>query len=203
MRTALTLGCCLTLAGCAALLNSNRPDYCGPIVKPAWHNSSIRVDRPAVIHNGGVYVVARPFADPGSRRIFAFDLKNGQPLWTTSFPAEKILLATDPILFVEDDGGKMHAVDRKTGKDLAPALLSFQSGTLADGILYTASGISIEARSLDSYQADIKRGSQLSKPLWHIDLLIQPMLSLPPVVANGTVYIAAFSKFQVTPAQAC
>ena len=39
----------LVLTGCAALMNSGRPRYSGPIVKPAWHYASLVIENAPVI----------------------------------------------------------------------------------------------------------------------------------------------------------
>jgi hypothetical protein len=64
----------LFLGGCAALMNSNRPGYNGPIVPPIWHNDSVKVEQTPVIHDGAVYAVASPFQAPDYPRVVASDL---------------------------------------------------------------------------------------------------------------------------------
>jgi len=193
MRWGLLLACSLALVGCAALLNSNRPRYHGPIVKAAWHNSSIHVDRKPVIHDGVVYVVGMPFGGREFRRVYAFDLKSGKPLWENDFPVDKILLTTGSLIFLQENGGRPRLLDAKSGKDLKLSpLLAMRSATAADGVVYSVAGSSLEARTLESLQSD-------NKYLWHAEVPVTPIVSLPPVVAGGTVYVGSLSDFVLTP----
>jgi len=49
----------LVLAACAALLNSGRPKYGGPVIKLLWHNSTLQVTDTPVIRAGVVYAIKR------------------------------------------------------------------------------------------------------------------------------------------------
>jgi outer membrane protein assembly factor BamB len=186
------IACCTLLSGCAALMNSSRPSYHGPIVKPLWHNSSIHVDRTPVIHNGVVYAVAQPWDDRDYRRVFAFDLKTGRQLWASDLAAEKILLATDAFVFVHALGGAgVHILDAGTGRDVSPAnRVAFDNAAVLDGVLYSTAGAWVEARSLASTSA---------KPLWQTNLPMDASRGVEPEIAGGAVYIAEFQKFQLEP----
>lgn len=194
---------CLLLGGCARLMNSNRPAYHGPIVKALWHNSSIRVDRPPVIHNGVVYAAGHPWTDHDFRRIFAFDLKTGHQLWMSDFAAEKVLLAADSILFVPAlGGGQVHTLDAATGRDITLVYpVSFEDASIADGVLYTTTFGQVEARSLATYLKDLKIQSRLdhSKSLWQIHIPIDASRGIAPAIAGDSMYVASFQDFRKDP----
>jgi hypothetical protein len=48
------------MSGCAALVNSGRSSYDGPTVKPIWTVQGFAFDGSVLIHDGLVYVRARP-----------------------------------------------------------------------------------------------------------------------------------------------
>ncbi|HEY3741851.1 MAG TPA: PQQ-binding-like beta-propeller repeat protein [Bryobacteraceae bacterium] len=194
---------CLLLGSCAKLMNSNRPAYHGPIVKALWHNSSLRIDRPPVIHNGVVYAAGHPWTGHDFRRVFAFDLKTGQQLWMSDFAAEKVLLATDSIVFVPTlGGGQVHTLDAATGKDITLVYpVSFEDASIADGVLYTTTFGRVEARSMATYLKDLKIQSRLdhSKALWQVHIPIDASRGIAPAVAGDGVYVASFQDFRLEP----
>src|SRR5882724_12678437 len=98
----------ILLNGCAALLNSNRPRYSGPVIRPSWHNSSVKAEQRPLIYDGVVYAIARPFNADDRPRVFAFDLSSGNALWNSTFPVKTILVGAGPTLFVADDAGQVH-----------------------------------------------------------------------------------------------
>jgi outer membrane protein assembly factor BamB len=164
---------CVLTTGCAALLNSDRPGYSGPVLKPAWHDSSLSVEKTPVIHGGAVYVIAR---DNGG--VSAFDVKNGTKLWSSKVAAKEIVTATDTDLLVGDSGVGTHFLDLKTGTESRPPVsVSTDQSTYADGVLYFAGG---------SGGVEAWRGS----PLWH-STAGKGKPAGPPLVTNGNVIVAS------------
>jgi outer membrane protein assembly factor BamB len=168
------------MSGCAALLNSDRPAYHGPIARAAWHNSSVQAEQTPYLHGGVAYVIARPFADRDFPRVFAFDLRTGSSLWSAGFQAKEILLAAGSQLFVSEIGGRLHSLDLKTGAEAAlPPTVSMAKAAFAGGVLYTASGAVVKALKLASFPQ--------SAPIWEMFTpLTEPST---PVVAGGNVYV--------------
>lgn len=204
-RLALIAGALFAI-GCAALMNSNRPRYDGPVVGPAWHNAYVKIEQTPVIHEGVVYAVARPFSERDWPRVYAFDLKSGASLWAAGFPARAILLAAGSSLFVADDGGRIHSMNAKTGAEFAPPdSLSFAAAAASQGFIYTAGGYVVEAWPLASLPVRRQSTTQPTPPLWQsfippvggkpaFGTLLPPLkFPVPPVAAGGTVYVYAFS----------
>lgn len=154
---------CSLLTGCAALLNFDRPGYSGPVLNPAWHDSSIAVEKTPLIHGGVVYAIAS-----NNGEVFAFDVKNGAKLWSSKVAAKEIVTVTDTDLLVRDSGLGTHFLDLKTGKESRPPIsVSIDQSTYADGVLYFAGGAgSVEAwRGMPLWQSTAGRGKPAGAPL--------------------------------------
>ena len=161
--------------GCATIMNSGRPRYSGPIVKPAWHNADVRVAQTPVIHDGIVYAIARSW-DKNQPQLFAFDVKTGHRLWTTDFSPAKILLVAGPNVLVADASGHVRSIDAKTGKLSSFADAPLKYGTYLNGFIYAV---------------EEERKVRAVDPLGHIHWQAEVPLNIveQPVAAGGTVYV--------------
>jgi outer membrane protein assembly factor BamB len=189
-------GCTIALAAallftisCAALMNSDRPSYSGPIAKPLWHNATMKVEKQPFIYNGVVYAIGSPFEGPGQARLYALDLKDGKQLWTTDFDVKSVLLGIGQILYVQDEVSHTHTVNTHTGAEYAPPdTISFSKGIFIDGVAYLASG--------DRLYTHTGAGP---KPLWESSA--PSAILSTPAVAGDKVYALATEKADFVPTQ--
>ena len=201
-RTGTLLGGLIT-TGCAFLFNMDRPKPAGPVVPPAWHNATIRVEQPPLVYQGKVFVMARPWADRDYPRVYAFDLHTGAPLWSTDFSARRIVLAAGSRLFVKDSGGRDQLIDLDTGRVTpAPMRLSIAHATSANGVLY-AVGVTgaVQAWPLTMDQP-LWTSEMAPYELGHSEDKLQRQWGyrepfVPPVLAGGTLYTSGQSKFDL------
>jgi outer membrane protein assembly factor BamB len=173
-RIALLIGA-LFQGGCAALLNSDRPAYRGPIQQPVWHNATIQVEQTPVILNGAVFAIARAFGTSDVPRVYAFELATGRELWNSNLAAKRVVAAAGTVVLVADTRERGHVLDARSGAELgirdAPAITA-----AADrDIVYVVSSSSIEAMN----SAD-------GNPRWHAPIALEQPMS--PAMAGGSVY---------------
>lgn len=131
----------LLLIGCAA---QNRPNYSGPVVKPAWHSYDVRVSQVPLIHNGTIYVAAKPWAEDKTK-VHAFDLKSGKQLWASVAPVDRIVCVSGSAVLVVDAEQRGHILDVASGKDAGREYPAVVNGAADRGSLYIlASGGTLE-----------------------------------------------------------
>lgn len=177
----------LLLSSCAALLNSDRPAYDGPIVKPIWTVHDLAFDRLYPIHNGIVYARARTFASD-VKRLYAFEAKTGQKLWQSDFAVEDIKFFVGPLLFATDDTGKGHGLNAITGREVT-------TPSPTDLLLATVQGETVYAVWKDRAITAMDRPAH---NLWRAKIPMDYLAA--PVVADGNVYISgSYAKVDATP----
>jgi len=172
----------LLLSGCAALLNSDRPKYSGPTIKPVWHNADVRVVDTPIVSGGVVYAVAKLW-DSQRGRVSAFDARNGKKLWMAQSPAAHIIVVAGGTIFADDGSGRVSALDAASGspaKCIVPRTLG--PTTYADGVLYIA------GKDGTLHAVDVCRRERWASR-------VPVSLTTAPVVGGQTVYV--FGTLQV------
>jgi outer membrane protein assembly factor BamB len=202
----------LLMGGCAAIMNSDRPSYHGPIAKPVWHDSSLLLDTAPVIQGGRVYAAGRTGHD-NERAVYAFDAKSGTVVWTSTVAGKKVVAAAGPTLVVTDEAGVTRLLDAATGTERrAPALLRITHAVVAEGVLYAVNGdTGLEAWPL-SPAADkpLWKSSPPMKPLGRAEDAVahkysgslnqkyqQTRIVANPVAAGGMVFVEGYSDFDL------
>ena len=182
----------MSLSGCAALLNSDRPAYSGLVVKPAWHDAFLAVEKTPLIYRGVVYAIAQDKENGRDfPRVFAFDVKNGTRLWASKVAAKDIVAVAGSELLVSDLQSGTHFLDLQKGERVRarPIPFSADNSTVVDGVFYatTASG-SVEAWPVSG----LPRNGVRDGRLWQRQVSKGKPVG-EPVVTNGTVIVAASS----------
>lgn len=186
------LVCALLLQGCAALMNSNRPSYEGPIARPLWHNASVLVEQPPLLYDGLVYALGRPSTGRPYNRVYAFDLHTGHVRWSADFSAKCILLPVGGTLYVADIVSRVHSLNAKTGQEFAPPdAISFSAAKFADGFLYSVGGAILSAWAQDALPVGPRPVGRQPKPLWTASPAVETLMA--PVAAGGQVYAYGFT----------
>ena len=162
------------LGGCAAAINGDRAKFSGPVVKPLWVVPRLEIDRAPIIHESIVYVEGR---ESNQTHLYAFDLKTGKLLWTSSFATDGINAVVGTRLAVTDDKGLLHSVDSKTGKAIdEPRPSTILSATTDGNTVY----LIFKDRTVVALDGP-------GHALWKATV---PMSVLfPPVAMSGIVYI--------------
>ena len=174
-----TLLAAFSLGGCAALLNSDRPRFSGPVVKPLWSIPGLAIDTTPVIHDGIVYVKC---TESGKASLHAIDLASGKPLWQTPFATADLLGFINPRLFVTDDQGQLHSLDARTGKEIAPPEKTPVLGMASSGNMLYLTFTNRSVVALD------RPGHHLWESSAPLDIL------MPPLLAGNTLYIYGKAK---------
>jgi outer membrane protein assembly factor BamB len=184
-RIALVIGV-LFQVGCAALLNSDRPAYHGPIQSAAWHNASVEVEQTPMIVDGAVYAIARSVGAAGSPRVYGFDLETGKELWHSAYPVARVVAADRGTVIVSDSENRVHVVDPATGREIAvPEAAPFAKAVFSGSRLYAVRTQGVEALVLPKLSAQWRVAIPLTDPL-------------APVVAGDRVYVLGAVPWEFT-----
>jgi outer membrane protein assembly factor BamB len=202
----------ILMGGCAALMNSGRPSYHGPIAKPLWHDSSLLVDEPPVIADGRIYAAGRTGHD-NDRAVMAFDGKSGAVVWRSNVAGKKVVLAAGTTLVVTDEVELTRLLDARTGNQLpTPPMLKITHAVAADGVMYAVNGnTGLEARPLTAPgEKTLWKSNLPMKPLGHVEdptphkysgslnqKYLQTKIVGAPVIAGGTVFVEGYSDFDL------
>jgi len=181
-RVALLIGVLFQL-GCAAFLNSDRPEYHGPIQAAAWHNASVQVEQTPVILDRAVYAIARPMAIADSAHVYAFDLETGKEVWHSAYGATRVIAADASGLIVTDSENGTHVLDPVTGRDLAvpESGLAMGRAAFSGGRLYAVRPGEVEALSPPNLASQ-----------WSAAIPLDDALA--PAVAGGRVYVLGTAR---------
>ena len=174
-----TIVAALFMGGCAGLLNSDRPKYRGPIVKPVWSVPHLAIGKAPMIHDGTVFV--QPL-EAALTHLYALDLHTGKQLGRPGSRRTRRKAIIGPRVMVTDDKGLLHALDSKTGAEFGePVATTMLSATVADSILYAT----FQDRSVKAF-------SSPTQVLWTTDRPYE--LPVSSMLAEGTVYVYGRSK---------
>jgi len=180
MRFLLAAALLFILTACTA---DPRRDFKGTRVKPLWNIPNIAVSQDPVVQDGIIYVFASPAGVPAMKRnLYAFDLKTRKQLWNSNFvPLDKIKYFSGAALFVADDHGLGHTLDRKTGQELEPAKpLQMVKAVARDNIVY--------ANFKDGTIASSAPGALTSTSSWTLKTDTHPNKYVEPVLHDETLY---------------
>ena len=179
MKYLYTLAALVTLAGCGA---DPHRTYHGTIVRPLWIIPNISVTQDPIVHDGVVYVYASASGAPANEwHLYAFDLATRKQLWVSTFvPLDKIKYFMDQTLYVEDNHGLGHLLDRKTGQEVAPAAeTKMVKAVAADGIVYA------------NWEDGTVTATKGTTKLWTAKTSMNPDNFFPPVLFEGSLYVLA------------
>ncbi len=177
MKRLSALAALLTLAGCGT---DPHRIYKGTVVRPLWTIPNIAVTQDPIVHDGIIYLYASaPGAPAIEGHLYAFDLASRKQLWVSTFvPVDKIEYFVEQTLYVEDNHGLGHLLDRQTGQELAPAAeTKMVKAVAADGIVYA------------NWEDGTVTASKGTTKLWATKTTIHPNNSFAPVLFAGSLYV--------------
>jgi outer membrane protein assembly factor BamB len=166
--------------------NTGSQLWLAPMPGPQWSSPAVE--------NGRVFVGSRD-----DHKLYAFDAATGNTLWTatTNDWVQTSPAVSNGVVYIGNNSGNVYAYNAETGgliwqSPFAPGFGGLSSPTVANGVLYIASGIDDSGTQFDGklYALDATTGEVLfSDFVSENDEGESRWVNASPTVDNGVVYI--------------